>query len=741
MGFIQAIFLAGAASFAIPVAIHLIYKLRKKRLVFSSLLFVRQSVLRETSRLRLRDLILLLLRCAACILIALAFARPYRPGQVLAGGTGEPRQALVIVLDDSPSMQAQDGSATRWQLALERAAKLVEDRKPGDRAGLVLASDPARPEIELSGNFGATLAALKGERPSPRRGDLAQALRTGLDLLADATEPVRRVVLLSDMQANQVDRGAWADAAQRAALARHPVKIELASPYADGRTPPRLPNLAVTAVRAKSDVWVEGQPLRLGVRIENFGDGEATGIAVRLLADEKELGKRTVGLGPRSGTEIELEAAFPRPGEAAGRIEVAAHDALPEDDRRWFALRLRDSVKALVCEDTFREADSYLDQSYYLRLALDPTPRGAEGAAAGMGAVPARGYVRVQPVTPNGLTPAALQDADAVFLCGASELPPQALAALEEAVKNGLDLAIFMGRGDGRINETFYAGAFFKEGKGLLPARPGSMYEGNLRENRYNGLDAFQAGHAVFKPFEPPLDKDLRLPRFLRHYRVDPADLAKGAPERPEGKVLATFNEGSPLLAERAYGKGKVLLFPFIPRPVTDTDLPVKKVFVPLVHQVVRYFAGIEGVSRRNLTVGETLEPADAGVPPEMGGELATPMPASELVQLKGGESATVAKTGVYTLTYRRGERAEKALWAVNLDPQESDLKSEDLAALQAVFASNPAGPAPGVEEGIRLGNQSSAELKAQAPDWRYFLVAALACLLLEVIVRDFWER
>src|SRR5262245_691561 len=107
MGFLQAIFLAGTATFALPIVIHLIFKIRKKRLVFSSLRFLRESMLKESRRLRWRDLILLLLRCAACILIALAFARPFRNDQVLAGPAGEPREDLVLVLDDSASLNAQ----------------------------------------------------------------------------------------------------------------------------------------------------------------------------------------------------------------------------------------------------------------------------------------------------------------------------------------------------------------------------------------------------------------------------------------------------------------------------------------------------------------------------------------------------------------------------------------------------------------------------------------------------------
>ena len=734
MGFLQALFVAGTATFAIPVVIHLIFQTRKRSLVFSSLRFLRESLLRESRRLRLRDLILLLLRALACILIALAFARPYREGQLVGGAGGTPRTDLVLVLDDSPSLNAQEGSAPRWAGLLAKARGLCQERHAGDRVGVVLASNPGRAEQELSGNFAAVEGCLKRERASQRRGDLAQALRSAVELLADSTAPVRRVTVLSDFQATQVERGLWTEMAQRAAGGPRPVAVRLEPPGA--RAPGKLANLAVTDVRCKSDVWIEGRPVPFAVRIENYGDGESPNLAARLVAGDKVLASRTVGLSPRSGAEIELAAAFPRAGEVSGRVEIVAHDALPDDDRRFFAARLRDTVKAVVIEDALRDTNTFLDQSYYLRMALDPRPRG--GDILGPTAQPAESGSNVQAVTvaAHNLRPALFEDADIVFLVGVSVLSQEMLAKLEEAVRGGRSLVIFLGRSEGAWTTALYEGLLWKGGEGLLPARPGPLFEGNLLSGKYDGLDAFVAGHPVFQPFSGELEAELRRPKFLRHYRVDPGDLKAG--KRPPGSVLASFNDGSPLLVERGFGKGRVLLFTFCPRPEA-TDLPKRKVFVPLVHQVVRYVAGMESTTRRNVLIGEPIVFVEAGIPPEATVKLESPGPSKEPVQLPATESATPESVGIYTGSYQRGTLVERALWAANLDPRESDLSAEDLPALQALFTSNLT-EAAAQDAGVKLGAQSTDELKAQAPDWRYFLVAALLCLLLEVLVRDYWE-
>jgi hypothetical protein len=749
MEFWHAIFLGGIATFAVPVVIHLIFRLRKRRLVFSSLRFLRESMLRESRRLRLRELLLLLLRCAACILIALAFARPFRPQSALAGSNGRPNEDLVLVVDDSPSLAAQEGVSTRWMSLLKRARDQVAQCAPGDRVALVLASDPARAEIELSGNFGAVTAALTAgqassgttssgtrERPSARRGDLAQALTTGIDLLATSPQSARRVIVCSDFQTNQVDRGAWAEGAQKAAAAGRGIAVQLDTPSGD--QPRRLANLAIGEVRPKSDVWIEGRPVAFAIRVANNGETEQPSLRLKLMVDGATVASREVALGPRSSTEVELSALLPRPGEVAGWAEIEARDAFADDDRRFFAVRLRDSLRVLVLEEHLGEKDAFLDEGYYVRMALDPRARGGDQPAGGGGA--AANYVQILSSEVSRVTPELFKRADLIVLAGITALKDTELANLEEAVRDGRNLILFAGRSDGRLSDVFYNGLFWKDGAGLLPARPGPLYEGNRLEGKYHQLGEFKSDHPLFKVFAGVNEPSLRLARYTRHWQANPADLKVGA--RPAGEVLATFGDGTPFVVERMFGKGNVVMFTFPPRPEA-TDLPKRKAFVPLLHQAVRHLAGVASTSRRCLLAGEQFDFSEAGVAPET--PLALEKPAGEkkesgttkeIVNLTGRDHPVADALGIYAAAFQKGTVRERALWAANLDPRESDLNSEDLASLRNVFTSNSAA----AEAGVPALRPWDEEQKAQAPDWRYFLVAAALCLLLEVLLRDFWS-
>src|SRR5215470_1621023 len=77
MAFLNPIFLLGALAAAVPILVHLVRRTRAAKMLFPSLMFLRRIEQKTIRKRRLRNLLLLALRCAALLLLALAFARPY----------------------------------------------------------------------------------------------------------------------------------------------------------------------------------------------------------------------------------------------------------------------------------------------------------------------------------------------------------------------------------------------------------------------------------------------------------------------------------------------------------------------------------------------------------------------------------------------------------------------------------------------------------------------------------------
>lgn len=122
MTFIQWIFLLGGLAVVGPVIAHLLAKPRYKRLPFTMLRFLHTSQAQSHSRRNLRDLLILLLRCAIIVLIAMLFARPMF---LVRPEPKETRYVHYLGLDNSMSMGYSDGSGSYFSKLVDSAVEYI----------------------------------------------------------------------------------------------------------------------------------------------------------------------------------------------------------------------------------------------------------------------------------------------------------------------------------------------------------------------------------------------------------------------------------------------------------------------------------------------------------------------------------------------------------------------------------------------------------------------------------------
>ena len=68
--------LAGIAAVALPIAAHLMSRRTRQRLIFPTIRLLAESKATQSSLYRIRRWVLLILRCLAVVLVAMAFAMP-----------------------------------------------------------------------------------------------------------------------------------------------------------------------------------------------------------------------------------------------------------------------------------------------------------------------------------------------------------------------------------------------------------------------------------------------------------------------------------------------------------------------------------------------------------------------------------------------------------------------------------------------------------------------------------------
>ena len=133
-GFLAALLLA-----AIPVALYLLFRLRRREVRWGASYVLDMTLRTSRKESRWRQYVVLAVRTLMLILLALAFCAPLVSGGRGFGGTfprgGSGTLARVILLDNSGSMEAEYGGATRYAEARRLAGRLQSAAACGRRTG------------------------------------------------------------------------------------------------------------------------------------------------------------------------------------------------------------------------------------------------------------------------------------------------------------------------------------------------------------------------------------------------------------------------------------------------------------------------------------------------------------------------------------------------------------------------------------------------------------------------------
>jgi hypothetical protein len=436
VSFLAWTFLFGALAVAGPIVAHLLSKPRFRRVPFTMIQFLRAGQNRSHSRRRLRDLLILLLRCAIIVLIAVLFAQPVLR---IKAKPAVQRAVFHFALDDSISMAYRDGNRTLFERMIEKTLDRIR-QSPDDAAFNIYGLASGRSSHGLSKSEAvAAVRQLKtvpaGVRPADFFSALGQASR------AAGTADKISAVILSDFTPN---------------VLRELDQVQV-SAIDDIHCEPILPDRPAenTAIVAARVAGIVGDTLNLDVTVTHYGQVQRQCTLTAQLADH----------GPVCKRELPLAAGQHK----IVRLQIGLNDQLRRTDQHCLPIELNLSPgDGLVQDDTYRVA-VYVPPTSPMNVVL--VHRGDETFLfeTAMQALSSWGSLKQLHLTkvPQGqLTARELEAADILVF---SSLPAGS------AVRTG-DLKAFVQKG-GRLL-FFTAGtqdlepAKLLSREGLLPAQP-----------------------------------------------------------------------------------------------------------------------------------------------------------------------------------------------------------------------------------------------------------------------------
>ncbi len=525
MRLLSPLFALGAALALVPILLHLFGRDRAPRRAFPAARLLLAAQQQRAPRARLEQWLLVALRTLAIAAIALVLSRPIwerRDASPLSIGM---RQAAVLVIDDSLSMQRRSGSKSLYARARAEARDLARAFPEGSELA-VLGTSGEDPLARLERDRGLVQEAIDGASGSARFGATTATLARAAALLGSASLPVRHIYLFSDRAAHGFDLARPRPfAASESGIGLTVVPIGEAG----------LPNDAIVSVEVLVAAERGARGLKLMAQIRSDGRA-AHRRTIALLVDGKTVARGLVEL-PQDGTsEKRFEYVVPR-GEEPRWVELALdadrEDALALDDRR--AAAVRGGGGRLIVVDGAPGTSRREDETFYVETAL----RAARGATTALEIIGQDELARVP-----------LDGVAAVLLC--NPRPSPALAALVPFVEHGGGLFISVG-------DNLDSSELSKQLQALLPSAiegtrdlsgPGGVAGGALRLARPSGplLEMF-----------PSLSEDRGLEawRAARTFRV--ALFRPMGRDETASRVLARFEDGTPALLDRRVGAGRVV--------------------------------------------------------------------------------------------------------------------------------------------------------------------------------------
>jgi hypothetical protein len=706
-----------AAAAAVPILIHLFARQRFRRVQWAAMEFLKRAFQKTKRRVRIENLLILLLRVAALVLLALSLADPRVRSSLLASG-GDSRREVVVVFDTSFSMGYRESSGeTPFRRAHDQALKLVRALRSerGDSVTLVTAGRPASLRLSRAADLDRVAAEIERIELEDSATDLAGALRIVVSVL-EGLPTGAEVFVLTDLQKVAI-MPPDEDAGPGAGSTR-PGGADLGKPSqilgnlldqirSRGARVSLVPagtgdadNLAITDVKLASKVAVINQPVKFSATVRNFGQRPTNGV-LNLFVDGTEAGveSQAIDLLPAGGTHA---ADFQHTFRDAGPHEVDVRfttDALEVDNRRALSTLVEKRLGVLIVDGS-------------------PSSEPGEAASFFVGTTLELGGSQTRPPvfqvkTVNEVTfdHETLAEWDLLVLANLATVSERRAQEIEEFVTRGGGLLVFLGSRTApiRMNELLY-----KDGASVLPAAIGApVGEVNTRDL------AFELKPVALD--RPPFDyfADERILAALIHIPIYRFFATTPPADSPDVRLLAQFvtpkasvTPPYPAVLEKTLGRGRTILV------TTSADrewneLAVFPTYVPLIRETA-YHLVRRSERFENLLVGDSyhrdIERFVQDIELKRGGkqlELLKPVPRAGGVgfEIRVDGTTRLKSAGVYRLEYvDPPDTTEKPLRptfiAVNVDPRESDLTRIKPEALSGLFTSEQLRVVDSVEPG-----------------------------------------
>ena len=463
MQFLFPTFLFALAALAIPIIIHLFYFRRFKTVYFTNVRFLREVKEESSSRRKLRNLLVLLMRCLAVAFLVFAFAQPFIPRNTEGVKKGE--QAASIFIDNSFSMNALSKDVSLLEKAKMKAREIVQAYSNSDKFQILTNDFEGRHQRLVSKE--EALNFIDEVKMTPSVQELSKVLTRQTQALNTDKLANKTAFILSDFQKNITDLNNFKDSTIEVNL------LPLAAVQEK--------NIAIDSAWFEAPIQMTGQANPLIVRVTNYTNEnvENVKLSVKLDGQEKPIG--LLNLKAHSSKEDTVNITVLRTGWHEAELAITDYP-VQFDDHYFFTFNVPSTINVLTINDA--------GENRFLNSALQSV----------------RNF-RVTNQPSGGVQYSQFPTYQMIVLTGLYQISSGLAAELSQYIKNGGNVLVFP---TGSIDMASYSN-FFNN----LQSNNLNSFENTPREVSNLNLEEF-----IFKDVFSNKNANLKFPSSTGNYRL-----------------------------------------------------------------------------------------------------------------------------------------------------------------------------------------------------------------------------
>ncbi len=738
MTFLNGALAFGAIAAAIPIILHILNRSKFRQVEWGAMHLLESVVKVNHKRFQFEQWILLAIRCAIPVLLAMCLARPVLTGSRIL--TGDAPVSMVVLLDTSYSMEATTTKTEHFDQAIDAACAIIEATTRGSEVTVIQTGGAPSPVFdEPVFDSSAVARRVRSLQAGYGASDMQKSLDMGLATLAGMTHGRRELIVISDFQPAD-----WNGSGNVAETIRQQVDAMSLKPELSllqiGK--PVLGNVSIESLSFSNRPLGVDQQLAVRANLRNHSDAARDNARVVLKIDGEEQSVSQVSLAGSSSSQVLFPCTFKTPGSHVVEVELIADDPLQTDNKFAAAMTIWDQINVLLV-DGDPSSRPLMSETDYLSVALTPYS---------FGRMKLSDLVKTQTVHATKFKTENLGDYRVVVLANVPLLKSNESAALRDYVRDGGAVLVAAGN---RIQTKWYNEQLFAQER-FLPAEFG-VPRGKIDDNGTSSrIVAQHFDHPALQFFNEPANGDLSTAEIRQWYELRlPANQAmimtslsdensKSEQQSTGPLVLARLDNGDPLLVEQSFGDGSVMQLA-TSADADWSDLPMRPFYVPLMQQLVTTMAA-QLNPPRNIRTGEPAVAILRSATEDASSNNAHTMS----VVVPDGSRRTIRSTaqgnqqmvrfdetrrpGVYTML---SPDADTIHFVASTSREESNLETLDGPELtnlaETMGASVVASEADYLEQD-RL-RRNGREI------WKYVLIALLAMMFLELVLQQRFSR